>query len=537
MEKSGNISIKDLKNLKINDNLKEDSFFRDIITLCINDKLFLKKSSSAFLYDKNEVIWFSHYKVQFIWLCFMYLYNFVFDWSFLDTSVNFLNVDWNLIPTLFVLVLLFSVIICLLNMIMSWREHGFADVLQIVIIGCSYYLIRYKGLHDYKVFIISLISQIVIEIMISLVCYKKFTKVYHKHNNEIQKLKKEFAGYEDFYNQTMKKGDARIKFCSEALKAKGIDDSKLEERFYWWKSNKCIHPLRSGENFDKLHKGCYEYVKIDKYEYYNRLKNEHVKGETVKTTDKYFHKTYSVVPVNKAENYKVIQNIKINNFAHIYPFIIDESILTEYNIYAVECICKINSNTEVVDKNTVFASPTEDQVAQARKRIDEKYDNRERMQNLIKYDHDYTTKEMMDRYGFDNERYMESVESDYLRKRDTNHYVQSNSTSEKNSHSRNWKNTDTSSCVIMYIIDGCIFYNKNHEKELWPEDNFTYIKTEEDYYETREEEVEALIDYLLRSNSGFAKNIIENTWSGYSNLSAKIMHTVAGDSSILNCFN
>lgn len=503
------------------EDLIQKSFFKKLMVICQHDDTYSYIGSK--IRTMSETWFFKCYKFQLVFLFFELLQKYYLHWNLSEAVIPWLNIPVDVHNLLFYAVHIIAILGYLVNIISDTRDCGIASVLNIAVVIATMKFVK-NGLPYYEIILAGIAIQAVISIIENLYLLKFINYVVKKNKKELGETTEKYDLYEEHYNET-------IQVLSKEYEGYGKSDYLTgKPREFWWQNHQYKTALMSGEKWPYSHRGSYEKVKVEEYDYWNPVDKTNVKGKTTTKTTKCYDKDYIMHDVDSLHYNSVWNHIRRDNFKPICRFdMYNATHGGACNVTAVECICRVTTKNDVDTDDYVRSAPTQSQIDEARDRINEKYDDRERWQNLGEYGRYYTTEQMVNEKGLTAEMWEKSQLSKNWRETDVNNYISKNTKISRDSSSYRGNGfTKEYSAVIAYIVDGCVLYNPQLEKDLWVPDGYT-LKENDNYYKNRQEEIEAMLHYLIKNNHEFKKELIETVWDDSSEMASKIMHTFSED--------
>ncbi len=500
--------------------LKNDSVFCKLMQICQKDMHYISNRERYYAYGTKDfsTCFFLPYRMQLAYIIFLVLNVYCLHWDLRDVMLPVLNVSVNLYPFIQVCVFIISIIVCLLNFMCDWKEYAVVSILNIAVIIVTWRLV-FNDAPYFDTIVLSTALQIILTVIhsfLKMIITRKRFKEYdllfkenHEQNEEA----------ENFYNEAIKEIEEKW----------GVMSSRV-----WWGDNDFKHTLTSGKDFLEDHFYVYGLTNYKKYDYYNPMEKSYVRGTEIDSYEKCYTKKYIIHQVPEALRKEVQKNIKQENFSPLYPIDIDLAFLGNGRILAIECKCSATYYQEHKDNSISSTAPSQSDIDEARTRIDQKYDDKERIHNLFESGVDCTTDEMIDRKGLTNELWEESEISRQLREREVDNYIRNNTKTEPKSYSRKSDNTKTYSEIFMYIVNGYVFYNsspdayKKDEKGIWADTGFVFESSESNNnYDSYINSVEAAVSFLMKNDFEFSQTIVKRLLCDNSRLASKVMHTYA----------
>ena len=499
--------------------LKKDRMFSKILQICKNDNRHIADNKRYSEFDNElDTYFLLPYRAQLAYLIFAVLHINYLKWDLTNVMLPLIDVYINLYPIMRGCVFCISIIVCLINIVFSWKKNIIVSLLNISIIIITWYLIMHNAPY-FETFAISTAVQI-------------FLTVIHSVFLQIAP-RKELKKYKILSKENQNQNEKSEKFYKETIKE--IEENwGITSSHEWWGNNKFMDSLADGEKFLDEHKYVYKLSKIENYDFYNSIEKSQVKGTQTDSFEKHYTKKYIIHKIPKELWSDVRKNIKQKKFSALYPVDIDTAFLNNERILAIECRCYANYYAEHRYEGVNSTSPSQSDIDAARTRINQKYDDRERLHNLIESGIDYTNEEMINRKGLTQDLWEESQIGKNLRDRDVNNYIYDNTKLNKESYDYSKNDTKTYSEILMYVVNDYIFYNRavdsyqKEEKYIWADPGFELDTIRScNLYDSYSDTVEAAIYHLLKSDSEFAHHTVERIWRDNTKMTARIMHTYA----------
>lgn len=517
----GNIKTGQLKNLNVCDEIKKDALFQDLAQVCRNDEKYQKNSEfSNGTYYKG----YSIYNYDFLPHVAGHLVPFVIFIVF-----YFVYVKIGILPEWIFRIVFFAAHLC--SAVMAFIDAGFHSIFEFscvfnfVTTIASYILIRFLNFPILTTLLVCVSLQFALRIVALLDLKHKDDKMTNEGLKEDREKAEKFIEYAKFYDKVIKDAEMRIKICSVELLRRGVQPDFHKRRF-WWQNNDLKNRLfRSGKLLDDPHISRYKCEQtLDEYDY---------RGNYVgKTNHKYteiIDKRFFLTVIPKGDHRHILRHIEDGKFQCLgYPSV-DLSFLDCYEIRAIGCKWTILENTksETIVRNT----PTASEIEKARSQIENSRNADERLYNAFTKGVDLTMDELLYVTGGRGVSLEEQMYASNLKSNDLDKYIKSNTHDEvKHSNLSNQKEGIT---VFLYVIGEDIYFSTEPP----------YAKAGKDYYydggkygiDTRDQEIEAAIHYLLSSDVKLANNLLSKIMGGQENeyqeqLASKIFHSVAGSS-------
>ncbi len=499
--------------------LKKDKTFAKLLQVCRKDNRFFSDNKRYSEHNsETDTIFLLPYRAQLAYLIFAVLQTNYLRWDLENFILPLIKVSVNLYPIMRGTAFVISILVCLINIVFEWKKNTIISVLNISIIIATWYLIMHDAPY-FESFALSTAIQIILTVihsfMLQIIAHKELKKwkilglENHKLNTEDEK----------FYNETIKEIEENWGIASSCA---------------WWGNNKFTDSLAEGENFLKNHEYVYTLQNVKKYDYYNNLEKSQVKGTQTDKYKKHYTKTYIIHKLPDDLRKNIQKNIILKNFKPLYPVDIDSAFLENGRLFAIECKCRADYYAEHRYEGVNSSSPAQSDIDAARTRINQRYDDRERLHNLIESGRDYTNEQMINIKGLTQELWTESEISKNLRQRDINNYISDNTKVNNESYGSSRNNSKTYSEILMYIVNDYIFYNpspnayQKEEKYIWADPGFELDTIQsKNHYDSYSDTVEAATYYLMKSDSEFAHHTIERLWRDNTKMVSRIMHTYA----------
>lgn len=520
-----NIRTEQLRNLNVCDEIKQDSLFHDLVQVCRNDKE----------YDENS---------GYSYGTFYKGYN-IYNYDFLS------NIAGHIIP--FVIFIIFYLVYVKVGILPKWlfriaffAAHlcsavmaligagfrsilGFSGVFNFVTTIATYILVRFLNFPILATLLVCVTLQFILRTIALLDLKRKDEKMAESGLKEEQEKSEAFAQYEQFYEKVRKDAEMRMKICSDELLKRGIQP-EFHKRKFWWQNKdlkKRLH--RSGKLLDDAHISRYKCEQtFDEYDY-----RGDVVGKTNHEHTRIIDKRFFLTVIPKGDHKHILRHIREGKFQCLGAPSVDLSFLDYYEIQAIGCKWTILDHTN--SETTIRHTPTASEIEKARSQIESSRNADERVYNAFTKGVDLTMDELFYVTGGCGASLEEQMYSSNLKSNDLDKYIKRN-TYDDVSHS-NASYQKEGIAVFLYVIGEDLYFSTEPP----------YAKVGKNYYydggknsiDTREQEIEAALHYLLSSDVKLANNLLNKIMGGLTTeyqeqLASKVFHSVATSTEYYN---
>ena len=315
---------------------------------------------------------------------------------------------------------------------------------------------------------------------------------------------------EEIYKETILGLNERVELCSNELDKRG-EAHNLRNRIYWWNSDFSRNTLGYGEDiFKRIHfiEYCNSYSSFT-----SASENKLVLGK------EFIHK-----PLNEEQKWKILRHIANNSAAYDSIGTITADEYKQNKLYAVICHWSKVDKTKYENYNV---TPSQDEIAEAKKRINAEVDADERFYNALKHDRAFTMDEMHDAYGEKGADYKAKFVSETIRQNKLDNYISSYSGTEVNESS----DSDSGDYIVAYTIGNLIYIPLDGNSMPTIKCDWE-ITNMQNWLPDYESEINGLIETFILKNKTFANYLSDMLFIGIPTISnintnAGIMQTIS----------
>ncbi len=499
------VSTENLKRLRIHPDFRDDPLFKAVMKILKDD---VDVRSEIWQVPTLCIIGVHSFggalgglipQVIYFLLAVIYSYN---DWSFGSFGSKFL-------------LLVFFLVSAGVNWFLAneYDEDGYDKRANSIIVVITYICLRFFYT---KIFYTVLIS-VAIQSVISGVFYyfntiHKLKKAKEETYVAVSKTKQKISESEEYFNKARLMLEERVALCNAELQRRGASPVYPLGHIWWEKNIYWPIPVSYySDLFGDEH--CARYKSSASYEKYDMVTGE-VIGRTDHDYTLQIHKEFFMFEVPKYKNADIFAHMKEKKFESLFSNVPAFDINT-CDIYALGCrwIKYDSDRTET----TIHVSPTQSQIDNARRSINQSRDADERLHNAFYKGVALTTDEMFYATGGKGVSWQEQMISDNQRRNDLDKFIKNNTYDDVSYGGSTHKNEN--SAVFMYIINGVVFYTKE-PPFCNISDRYT-LDSESKWFHSREEEIEAAILHLVLKEPRISRVIVGNIWNSFGETSDK----------------
>lgn len=516
-----NITSENLKQLKIFESIRKDPLFGRFMQVCRNDTTYSEIKSKQ--------------KIDFaIPAGFLYYIGNIIPIFLLMVAIYFIRgTDFfyeYVVKTIFFASIFISGAISLFAGLLTLFLGAVANVFVLYL---TYSAIFAHNMEFYSSITNCMILLFLVNLINNTIYNIKEKRKYLKAVKNDKENKNQVNEFEKYYNDTIEQADSRRFYCKSELWKRGEAWDKDLTRTWWNAEN--IEPLKKADGlFEKKHiAGTRQVLEWDQSGY-NRGPDIHEKH----VFEYFYDKKYFLTKVPRCENKEIIAAVSKSykcEWDALVPVSFNAAECDKYEILAFgsKTIISNSYNANIITRQ----SPTQEQINEQYDAINRKYDDRERMVNAYIRDVPLTIDELTLASGGKATSLDEQMYSANVRRNALDKYISQNTFIDSSSKTSDGSREETE--IFVYIIDGYIFTKSPKYLRTFPrkEDEETKRIKDENFIETREEEIEAFLDFYVSSNPALALELADKIWLTPLNkqnriIASKIMHTIANNENL-----
>ena len=491
-----NITVQNLKKLKIYSDFRDDPLFKGVMQVLKND--------AKIQWLKEKIYYGSvHGTVS----AFSALAGIIPQLLYVVSVLIFAIKDWNFgsFGGKFTL-LLFMAISVGVNCFVAgdYDEYATDKKINCAIVALTYVLLRFFKFDIWPLVPASITVQCFISAVFYCVkCVPAIKKDTEENLSALKSLEQEIQKANAYYESVHKMLEERVALCNAELERRGSSPVCALGNV-WWEKRADWLSADTGHFFDDEHSARYKatasYDAVD----YSTMQ---VAGQTDHEYTLQIHKNFFMFTVPKHKNADIFEHMKEKKFQCMIKDLYPSFDVNTCDIYAIGC--KWTKYDLHKSQTTMHRSPTQSQIDDARRGINQRRDADERLHNAITRGVALSTDEMFYATGGKGVSWQEQMASEGQRRSDLDKFIRNNTYDEVSHNSNATKNDGTA--VFMYIINGVPYYTEQ-PPFCYVSDKYSLERSSK-WIGERRWEAEAALEYLVCYEPRIANVIVGNMWN------------------------
>lgn len=512
-----NVSTVNLKKLKIYSDFRDDPLFKGVMQVLRNDAKIKQIKEKIYYGSVHGVVWPASVLAgiipQLLYVVSVLIFA-IKDWSLASFGGRFT-------------LLLFMAISVWGNCFVAGdydTEYITDKKVNCVIVVLTYVLLRFFKFSIWPLVPLSITVQCLISAVVYCVkCVPSIKEDVEENLSQIKCLEQEKQKANTYYESVHKMLEERVAICNAELQRRG-SSPVCPLGSVWWEKSADWLDYDFGHFFNDEHNARYKatasYDAVD----YSTMQ---VAGRTDHEFTLQIHKEFFMFTIPKHKNADIFEHMKEKNFQCMIKGLYPNFDVNTCDIYAIGC--KWTKFDIDKSQTTMHRSPTQSQIDDARRGINQRRDADERLHNAITKGVALSVDEMFYATGGKGVSWQEQMASEGQRRNDLDKFIRNN-TYDEVSHDSNARKSD-GMAVFMYIVNGVPYYTEQ-PPFCFVSDKYSLERSSKWIWDRRDEAVSAL-EHLVRYEPRIANVIVGNIWNGCflseedEEMYSRVMHSFA----------